>query len=320
MKTKNDKSILTKINQSSSSSEKNKSNSPFKKRSILLFFLISFLVGIVCVVHFIAPILILQPFKANRNTLQTSEGFELIEVKTREGFNLQGIQLAVPSPRAIIVLLHGIGSSKEVWKDEMKWLATQGISSYAFDNRAQGKSEGRYVTFGAHEKHDLSLIVDYVTKQHTDTPLGVWGFSLGGAIALQNLAIEDRWSFAIIESTFSRLDEVVRAYQKRLSQGYSLNWITNYSLKRAGKIANFNPEDVSPMESAKQITVPVFHGHGSADLNISVQHAHRIHDNLAHPNCELIIIDNAGHGDLHLKGGTAYLEQKIAFLDKVLSL
>jgi len=82
-----------------------------------------------------------------------------------------------------------------------------------------------YSTYGYHEKNDISLIIDEIKKKQPNTKLGIWGNSLGGAIALQAIEKDKRLEFRIIESTFTDLNQIVYDYQKRFSYGVGLECV-----------------------------------------------------------------------------------------------
>lgn len=287
-----------------------------KLRRVLLYFIPLLLLLGWCLLHFVAPHIIIQPFRVNREDINLQARFEAVNINTAEGYKLAGTRRLVAQPKAVMLMLHGIGSSKEVYDGLMDILAKHNIACYAFDNRGQGKSGGKYVTFGYYEKDDLKRILNKIKSDYPDLPLGLWGNSLGGAIGLQSLATDERWDFGIIESTFAALDEIVFAYQKRITGGFGIKYLTDYALKRAGKIANFEPDSIMPGEVAKLIKVPVFHAHGDADIHISLKHARAIHKNLSHPDGQFVIVPGADHSGLGSAQGANYLNQILDFIDQ----
>ena len=113
------------------------------------------------------------------------------------------IQSKQDSIRGVMILVHGIGGCKESFLSLANRLANQGIASVLFDNRAHGQSGGQYSTYGFYEKKDISRIIDHIKEQDNQIPIGIWGNSLGGAIAIQSMEYDKRIHFGIIESTFT---------------------------------------------------------------------------------------------------------------------
>ena len=151
-------------------------------------------------------------------------------------------------------------------------MAKQGINAVVFDLRAHGKSEGEYCTYGFYEKNDISQIIDMILDENPNESIGIWGNSLGGAIAIQALELDKRLKFGVIESTFTSLRQIVYDYQKRAAKGIGVPFLCDLALQEAGKIANFDPNQVQPLNSATNIEQAVFVAHGDSDDNISVEY------------------------------------------------
>ena len=129
-------------------------------------------------------------------------------------------------------------------------------------------------------KKDIAQIVDKIKARQPNLPVGIWGNSLGGAIAIQALEFDERIKFGIIESTFTELNQIVFDYKKRILKGIGLKFLSDYALKKAGEIANFKPFKVQPIESVKNIEQPIFIAHGDADENISSKYGQQLFDKL----------------------------------------
>ncbi|PHI19934.1 hypothetical protein CEQ90_10305 [Lewinellaceae bacterium SD302] len=284
---------------------------------LLIFGLLAAWAGL----HFFAPYVILQPTRVDRvQIMERDARFVPERVISKEGHELIGYRRKVVKPRAVIILFHGVGSSKEVNEELSNLLAERlQIVSFAFDNRGQGQSEGEFVTFGYHEKEDVCRIIDLAERRYPGLPIGLWGYSLGGAVALQALAIDERPSFAVIESTFARLDDTILAYLKRITGGFGYKWMTNYALKQSAKLAEFDPDAVQPAEAAKSITIPVFLAHGDSDIHIVKSNGETIFGNLASEDKELMIVEGADHSGVHHVGGEAFFERAFAFLERLIN-
>jgi len=127
-----------------------------------------------------------------------------ISVPAKDGIRLSGwfLKSRTDSARATVIILHGIGSCKETQFDRAKILSDNGYNSVVLDLRAHGESGGEYCTFGYYEKYDIQAVVDSLLRMTNGKPVGIWGASLGGAVALQAMGLDHRISFGIIESTF----------------------------------------------------------------------------------------------------------------------
>ena len=84
---------------------------------------------------------------------------------------------------------------------------------------------------------------------------------------------------------------------------------------RAGRIAEFEPDSVAPILSARNIEQPVFVTHGTADRRINFQYGKENFDNLASTKKVFYPVEGAHHTDLWHVGGGAYFTEVLNFLD-----
>jgi len=294
-----------------------------KRRSkfAILFVLVLGVVGS-CLVHFVAPYGIIQPPKNNEaiNPGSFDLVFEDVSIEIDEGQFIKGYwtKSQLENSNAVMIMLHGIGGCKEHYLSLSKNMSILGIDCLLLDGRAHGESDGLYCTYGYHEKKDVSKIVDLIKERGFDGPIGIWGNSMGGAIALQAMANDSRLEFGVIESTFAELRQIVSDYQSRLSFGIRVSFIANYCLDRAGVIANFDPDEVKPIEDVKKITQPIFIAHGDSDKNIRYEYAVELFDNLSSVEKELTIVKDGGHFGLFDAGGQEYFNKIVNFIARQL--
>ncbi|GAB5400323.1 MAG: alpha/beta hydrolase [Aureisphaera sp.] len=267
----------------------------------------------------VAPYAMLQPQRVNLGITPEQYGAESdsITIAVGDSINLKGhwVHASSPSPKGILIFVHGIGGCKEHFVPTATEFSKQGYSSIVFDLRAHGKSEGEYCTYGFYEKHDISKIIDFIEEKHPELPIGIWGKSLGGAIALQSLEYDERIDFGIVESTFTKLDIIVYDYKKRFLKGFGIKSLSDYSLRKAGEIAQFDPDLVSPISSVKNIEQPVFIVHGDADERISYTYGQSLYDNLASEVKFFKLVKGAGHLNVGEVGGEAYLYAIFDFVE-----
>lgn len=270
----------------------------------------------------IAPYAILQPPRINENIKPGNYNLRssALNIITHDSLVLKGyfIEPKTDTAKGVVLFVHGIGGCKEHCLGLSEKLANMGIASLVFDSRAHGKSGGKYCTYGYKEKKDVSKIVDLIKNKYPDLKIGIWGNSLGGAVAIQALEYDERIGFGIIESTFTDLDQIVFDYQKRLSKGFGIRSISNYVLKRAGNIGSFDPKDVCPLNAVKNIEQPVLIAHGDADKNISVKYGKLLFENLRSKNKELVIVKGGEHFGLFETGGKEYKNKVFDFIENSL--
>lgn len=243
---------------------------------------------------------------------------EEINYKSFDGYNINGYIIRTDSSRqkGTIIILHGIRAYKEQFFGTCKMLADNGYNSVIIDLRAHGKSEGEYCTFGYSEKYDVKNLIDLLeSRDDLSDNYGIWGNSLGGAIALQTMAIDERIKFGIIGSTFSDLETIVQDYAED-TFGFRIPVLVDYFLWESEIMADFDCDEVKPSESAKLIKQPVLIVHGDKDERISIDYGRMNYLNIASEEKEFYTVKGAGHLNLWEVGGDDYKNKIFEFLRK----
>lgn len=290
----------------------------FIKRSIVVLILL-------CIATFllathVLPYAILQPQRLHLdidpNTVSTNHTairIPIHEVDSLRGFLFEPVDV---KPKATLILVHGIGGAKEHFFSLASNLTKDGYSALVIDNRAHGDSDGEYVTYGYKEKEDISLLVDFLKERAPSLKVGIWGSSMGGAIAIQAMENDERIDFGIVESTFINLEQIVYDYQKRYTAGIGLRFLTDYVLECAGVIAAFDPKMVSPENAVKSIEQPMFLAHGDKDARIKHEYGKQLFENLAAKDKTFELVKGAGHLNLGEIGGEEYYIKVVDFIKR----
>lgn len=288
-------------------------------KALLFFILFVVLLGGLLVAA-VLPFTIIQPQRIDH--AHTPQNYKLnyidIALLNSEKDTLKGYwtYAETEAPKGVVLLLHGIGGCKEELLPTARRLSKWGFDSVLMDSRGHGKTENGYCTYGYHETADFRLVVDEIKRQKPNAKLGLWGYSLGGAIGLQVMSNDDRIEFGIIESTFTHLKKIVYDYQSRMLEGIVLKNLSGFVLMRASRIAQFEPGKVIPVENARQITQPILVTHGTADQHISVEYGKTIFEQLGSIDKELYLVPGAAHHNLWTKGGKEYEQRLFDFLTK----
>lgn len=193
-----------------------------------------------------------------------------------------------PARGVTVVVLHGIADNREsaVWIAER--LVPQGFDVLAYDSRANGESGGDACTYGFYEKRDLSRALDRLGVRRAI----LIGNSLGAAVALQAAAEEARVIGVVAADTFSDLRTIARERAPFFASSAQIK----DALALAEKEGRFRVADVSPVDAARRIHVPVMLLHDAQDRETPPSHSERVFAALAGPR-KLRIVGGAGHGE-----------------------
>lgn len=297
---------------------------------ILILVAISFMVGISLVLLVIGPVLLLQPkrrtlewYRTRTSILHPSDlrlPFEDFVLKTKEGFDLRGWLVPVnPHARGTIIILHGVSESKIAGLPMAEQLHRRGYNVVLYDSRCHGESGGRYCTYGYHEKFDVQAVMDYVMnrKDIVVGKIGLFGWSMGAAVALQVAAIDSRVAAVVAESGFASLRTVFDDYQRRMIK-LPWHYLRNIVIKRSEYLADFKANDVAPVEAVRHVRVPIFLLHGTEDNLIKYNYSEKVF-NAANEPKQLWLIPGAQHHDVMQVGGEEYTRRIVGFFDRALT-
>ena len=240
---------------------------------------------------------------------------EPFDVRVEDSIMLKGyfIRAITHDPLGTIILLHGIASCKEAMLPFADTLSHHGYNCIVYDSRANGESGGINCTFGYYEKHDVSTYIDQAYNRFSKVgPIGIFGSSMGAAVAIQAMAIDRRISCGIVESPFSTMREVIYQFWKEMFF-LPIRSIPNKALAISEQIAHFKVDSVSPEQSARLISQPVMVVHGDRDEKIPADESKSVFDCLESPQKEWFSIAGGHHNDLSHVGGSSYLNAELDF-------
>ena len=250
----------------------------------------------------------LHPQKIITNLKPSDFGLKYEEVifKSTDGIKLSGWFISNKKTKAAIIVMHGYPADKANLLDIADFLAKD-FSVFLFDFRSFGRSEGSYTTAGALEKNDLLGAIEYLDKEKSITKVGLYGFSLGGAVAL--MANNSNVKAIVTDSAYARLSDIVKHM-------YSIFFIFKYFLAYLTKLygvlfLKINIDGINPVDNIKSIKAPILLIHSEKDSQIPVEEAYLLHD--AKKNSELWIVDGAGHGMIHSLNPEEYKKRVISF-------
>ncbi len=226
---------------------------------------------------------------------------------------------AAPPANGTVIYLHGVADCKIDGIRLAKLLHEHHFHVFLYDSRRHGNSEGKFCTYGFFEKYDLISIIDYLQSRN-DIELGrigLFGTSMGGAIALQAAAIDRRIAAVVSENSFATLRTIFDDYQRRIIK-LPFHYLRNIVIKRSERMASFKANDVSPLAAVAAVSIPLLFIYGKNDGLIGYKYSLMLYDE-AHEPKELFPIENASHNDTWDVAGEKYEKKLITFFGEHLS-
>jgi uncharacterized protein len=240
-----------------------------------------------------------------------------LEFEGDGGVLLRGWRFVPPGGAdRVVVYVHGITDCGTSGIGLAQPLARRGIELVVFDQRAHGRSGGTACTYGVVEKRDVSRLIDVVASSgwtEPARPVGLYGASLGAAVAIQAAAFDPRVAALVAQSSFCDLRSVAHDYARRFT-GLDWPWLADAVLKRVESLGGFRVDDASPIRVVGDVRCPILFVTGDCDAKISCAYTERLFE-AATAAKRLLVIPKAGHDDVLAVGGDVYMETLASFFD-----
>ena len=223
---------------------------------------------------------------------------ELKEIKSKDGLTLRAAYIPREEAKGTIICMHGYHSTNNIeFVPEVRFLWNLGYNVILPWQRSHGKSEGRYITYGVKERHDLKRWILY-TNRHLgakNKDIFLCGISMGCATTLMaaGLDLPDNVKGIIADCGFTSPWDIIkhvakdRFYLPPFPLMYMVNLVSEI-------IAGFGLKEVSIPEIMKRNKIPVLFIHGDVDNYVPMWMTIKNYEACAAPK-ELYIVPGAGH-------------------------
>ncbi len=296
----------------------------------LLIAALMFFATVTVILLLIGPTLLLRPrrrlseyYRAHGLPVSPEDlslPYERFTVHTEDSIGLDAWLIPAPrSPKGTVIYLHGVGDCKINGLRIAGDLHDRGFNVFMYDSRRHGVSDGRFCTYGFYEKFDVMRVIDFLlgTINIPAGKIGIFGTSMGAAVALQAAAVDSRIAAVAAENSFATLRSIFDDYQKRMIK-LPLHYLRNLVIVRSEFLARFKASDVSPLESVRSITIPMLFIYGDQDHLIRHRYSLMLFE-AAGGDKELYAVEGASHNDTWEIGGKRYREKIGTFFERTLT-
>ena len=194
-----------------------------------------------------------------------------------DGAQINALHFRQPNPRGLIFFLHGNGGNLESWASDIDYYRRVNYDLFIFDYRGYGKSTGS-IQSETQLHGDVRAAWNAVAPDYQEKPIVIYGRSLGTALAAR-LAVDVKPALLILVSPFKSMVAMGRQEYPFLPE-----WLLRYPLRTDKLIAD--------------IRTPTVFVHGDEDRLIPIAHTYELMG-LANTNAKLLLIEGAGHNDIH---------------------
>lgn len=232
------------------------------------------------------------------------------------GYKLHAVYLPSDGSKKTVIICHGITYSLFGSMKYARIFLDLGFNVMTYDHRNHGKSGGKDTTFGHYEKYDLKAIKEWVLKRTGEgTIVGLHGESMGAAIALQYLAMDENISFCIADCGFSDLKELLKI---RVNNDFHLPAFPFMDI--AALITRIRTgmsfADISPVKTVGTVKTPVMFVHGSEDWYVPAFMSRKMYEAKKTGSRKLLVVPGAAHASSIATDPAGYTDEVRSFLEQ----
>jgi alpha-beta hydrolase superfamily lysophospholipase len=112
-----------------------------------------------------------------------------IQLQTHDDLTLHGTIYAPMDPKALVVLIHGMGEHFGRYAHVAEFFTQNGYAFAGMDLRGHGRSQGKrgHTPSYEHLMNDIELLISTIQVDFPELPLFIYGHSMGGNLVLNAL-------------------------------------------------------------------------------------------------------------------------------------
>ncbi len=241
-----------------------------------------------------------------------AQQMEDIYIQSDDGLKLHACWFACEKPERIVILVHGFrGTAFGDFAGFAPFCHRNSCDLLLIDQRCCGKSEGKWITFGAYEKKDLKKWCAVVSQRNTaHLPVFLYGVSLGCSTVLlaSGEDLPDDVKGLIGDCGYSSMKTILSQLSRRWFHipPYPVMWIVELYCRMFGR---FSMKDADVSKTLKTNRLPVLLFHGKEDHFVVPENSVTNYEALSSEK-QLFLIDGAKHAVSYYEN-TAFYEQKV---------
>lgn len=235
-------------------------------------------------------------------------------IKSFDGLTLAGRYFENKDLSKIIILFHGYRSiSKNDFAGIFSYYYELGYSILLVDQRAHGKSEGKYITFGVKERFDCVSWCEYVSENFPKIDeIILGGISMGATTVLlaTELVLPSKVKGIIADCGFTSPKDIISNVMEQ-KYGISSDLLLPLANILCVWLAHFNIYECSVIDAMKKNRIPILFIHGTSDDFVPSRMSRENYE-ACKSSKRLLFIDCVTHG-------VSCLQDKVRFRNEVSS-
>lgn len=231
------------------------------------------------------------------NVVEAKE-YEPVAITSVDGLKLYGRYYHRKDGAPLVIFFHGYKGN--IYRDGngiYSYSKKNGINLLLVNQRSQGMSEGKSITFGITERKDCKSWVEYaVNRFGKDVKIDLFGLSMGAATVMMaaDVGLPDNVKGILTDCGFSSPKEILCTVMESLKLPSKLM----YPMAKLGAkwFGHFDLEEASAYESMKNCKIPVLFVHNDGDDFVPFWMSEKCFDACASEDKKFVEVQGIGHG------------------------
>lgn len=235
------------------------------------------------------------------------------EIVSYDGLKLRGRYYSAGSPNTVIVF-HGYRSiGRRDYSCAVGMYMEMGLNVLMVDQRSHGESEGKLITFGVKERHDvLSWIEHVIARDGKETKILLSGLSMGSSTVMMAASLELPQNLVgiVADCGYTSPAEIIGKVAKQ-TFGLKPQLAARLLNVLSRTFGGFDLYECNTVDILAKSEIPILFIHGEADDFVPCEMSVRSYE-AAKGYKDICLVKDAGHGLAYMvdkKGVRAKLEQ-----------
>lgn len=237
-------------------------------------------------------------------------------VNSYDGLKLHGLWIPAPNSRGTILFAHGYRSTPLVdFSFAMEYYHQLGMNLLIPHQRAHGKSQGKYITFGVKESRDMRTWIEFHNQNLSTQPIVLDGLSMGAStmLYLVDKKLPENVKGVIADCGFTSPKEIISSVFRSVTHLPAVPSIW-FAEVFARAFAGFSLYECDTVKTLTNSRLPVIIVHGTGDDFVPCEMSKLGYSSCNSPK-QLLLVEDAPHGCSFLKDKENYSKLICEFLD-----
>ena len=243
-----------------------------------------------------------------------------IKIRSPYFYNLNALEIKNNDLDKWIILLHGVALNHKAMLDFAYMYSRMRYNLILWDSRSHGRSEGKNISYGYYEKHDLKAVVDYLREKHgKHVNIGMHGVSMGSGILLSYACgVRDDCDFYIADCSYNNFRQQAYDVVKRMLKmpGFIITAVMFFAQLFVRLIFGYDIKKIDISGSIHRMVNPVLFICCRDDDYINPSMTEDLFNKCGSKAKEIIWFDSGGHGGAFPKNRNGYIAGIKEFISK----